>query len=578
MLHYKISCQDRAARYLNISLKLDFSSSQDIIQFQLPAWRPGRYELGNFAQNIRTWQAFDQNGRLLKSKKILKDLWQVEGNGAHSIMVKYEYYAGQLDAGSTFVDHEQIYINPVNCLLYLPERISEKISLKLDIPENYQIASGLNFNLHRYAEASDYHEIADSPIIASAILQHEVFAVGKYVFHLWMQGKCNPDWDRIKMDFWKFTNEQINTFGEFPANEYHFFFQILNNNFYHGVEHLNSTVIALGPGYKLMEKENYDQLLGVSSHELFHSWNIKSIRPAEMYPYDYCRENYSNLGYVAEGVTTYYGDLMLFRSQVFPWEQYAFEFDTFLIKYFNSSGYRFQSVAEASFDTWLDGYKPGTPDRKVNMYVKGMLVAFMLDISIRANTDNKFSLDEVMKNLYYNYAKNAKGYTENDYLAITNKISGVNHSVFFDSYIWGLEPIENGLTQALDYIGLQLHKLDALTAAEHYFGIRYKEDSNKKTVITQLAMDSPSRISGLSVNDEIIAVNGIQAENNFNDLIKYNLGLQINLLISRQKNILEISMEAQPGINFFPIYKINKLENALPEQINNFAAWSRNIF
>src|SRR3989304_7536298 len=104
---------------------------------------------------------------------------------------------------------------------------------------------------------------------------------------------------------------------DFPFETYHFFFQILPTKFYHGVEHLNSTVIALGPSYNLMKGDLYEDLLGVSSHELFHAWNIKNIRPKEMHPYDYTKENYSKLGYVCEGVTTYYGDLFLYRSGVY---------------------------------------------------------------------------------------------------------------------------------------------------------------------------------------------------------------------------------------------------------------------
>jgi predicted metalloprotease with PDZ domain len=181
------------------------------------------------------------------------------------------------------------------------------------------------------------------------------------------------------------------------------------------VEHTNSTVIALGPSYGVMNNKGYEDLLGVSSHELFHAWNIKTIRPVEMMPYDYSRENYSRLGYVAEGVTTYYGDVMLLRSGVFTEEQYLKTFNELLEKHFNNFGRLNLSVADSSFDTWLDGYKQGVPGRKASIYTEGALCAFMLDIIIRKNSNNKRSLDDLMRLLYEEFGKKQRGYSEGEY-------------------------------------------------------------------------------------------------------------------------------------------------------------------
>src|SRR6185436_8637769 len=145
------------------------------------------------------------------------------------------------------------------------------------------------------------------------------------IFHIWIQGECRPDFRLLENDFKKFTGKQIEMMGDFPSGDYHFLIQVLPYNFYHGVEHSASTVMAIGPGFELMTEKIYSELIGLASHELFHTWNVKAIRPVEMQPYDYTKENYSRLGYVYEGFTTYYGGLFLSRSGFFTLEKYLSE-------------------------------------------------------------------------------------------------------------------------------------------------------------------------------------------------------------------------------------------------------------
>jgi predicted metalloprotease with PDZ domain len=317
MMKYIISYTEPHHHYIDIEFIVEDVTSTTL-QFQLPSWRPGRYELGNFAKNVQKWVAFNQAGQPLKYTKISKDLWEVQTENATAIHIKYNYYAADLNAGSTFLDESVLYMNPVNCCIYVPGRIQEQCLVELQLPADYSIACGLNQEhvsdeLKRISTltAANFHELADSPFIASPSLKHSKIVVDNTDFHLWFQGECMPVWEKINRDFSIFIAEQINTMKSFPAECYHFLFHLLPYRMYHGVEHLNSTVIALGPSYSLMRNDLYIEFLGVSSHELFHAWNIKAIRPIEMQPYDYTKENYSRLGYVCEGITTYYGDFYI---------------------------------------------------------------------------------------------------------------------------------------------------------------------------------------------------------------------------------------------------------------------------
>ena len=571
MIRYLISSNNPNRHYINIEVRAKVNGNNSLV-FHLPSWRPGRYELANYAQNIQEWNAYNEKGEELQSAKLTKDSWEVNTIGAEEVIIRYNFYANQLDAGASYYDENQLYVNPVNCLLYLQERINEPCSLVLDIPNDYKIASALNFNNKREAITSDFHQF-----IASGELQHKEYTCEDYKFHIWIQGNAKPDWNRIINDFTRFSDSQIKIFGELPIKEYHFLFQLPNHRFYHGVEHLDSTVICLGPAYRLMEKDVYSEFLGVSSHELFHSWNIKSIRPVEMLPYDYSMENYTRLGYVAEGLTTYYGDLMLLRSKVFNFEEYAAEFCKVLQKHFHMFGKLYMNLAESSFDTWLDGYKPGVPDRKISMYFKGMIVAFMTDIALLRDTNNKSRLDDIMRNLYNQYAKAGKGYSEQDYLDIVSGISGRSYEQFFEQYIWGLEPLEEYLDECVSYIGCELSPVESNDICESVFGFRIKEE-NMKCVIVQIAPSSPADISLLSINDEIIAVNGMQCDkNSMNELLRFNMSGEISISFFRSKELMEVKL-SRGKERYFQSYSLVKKQNATELEQVSFNTWSGQTF
>ncbi len=572
MNHYTISCNNHQRHYIDIQARFS-TEGKDTIRLQLPAWRPGRYELANYAQNIQRWEAYSSIGEKLKYKKTTKDCWEITTQGASEVVIDYNYYANQLDAGASYYDAHQLYVNPVNCLLYNPEQINAQHTIQLEIPADFEIACGLEFNADRMATSPDYHLLADSPFIASPTLKHKTYVAGGYTFHVWMQGECRPDWPRLIEDFRKFSEVEISMFGELPVKEYHFIYQLPPVKFYHGVEHIGSTVIAMGPGFRLMTREIYTEFLGISSHELFHAWNIKSIRPKEMYPYDYAHENYTNLGYVAEGVTTYYGDLILLRSGVFSYESFAMEIAKFVQRQLHGSGKKYMSLAESSFDTWLDGYKPGVPDRKVSMYVKGMMVAFILDTEIMRHTSNEKNLDNVMYRLYHEFAKQGKGYSEEDYRQLIEETAGTSFEEFFQDYIWGLTPIDEPFARALKYVGLELKTHPALDAHERSFGFKIKEEGTRR-LISHIEIDSPADIAQLAVNDEILAINGYYADaGNIDDMMEYFEKGDVELTVFRSRRQIQVRLHLD-GKQYLSNYSVIKIGGVDEQVKSSFKSWS----
>ncbi|WP_138479926.1 M61 family metallopeptidase [Dyadobacter bucti] len=452
-MHYNISVSDPQARLLLLTYTIPGIDS-DYIEIQLPAWRPGRYEIQNFAKNIQFIDALSSTGEHLPLHKVTKDRWQVATAGQKEVQIKYAYYAAIQNAGSSYVDEELWYLNFINFCMYTEGRISEPYTIHLELPEGYRIACGLPVLDKNLLSARDFYQLVDSPLLASASLQKCEYYVANVQFNIWMHGNLRPNWKRIERDFRKFSREQIATMGDFPESEYHFLNLILPTAFYHGVEHQNSTMIVLGPDD---EGEGlYNDLLGVSSHELFHTWNVIKIRPKELLPYDFTKENYFQTCFVAEGCTTYYGDLFLKRAGVFAEAAYVKELQVYMKRHFEGSAHATQSLTESSFDLWLDGYEKGIPHRKVSVYHKGALVAMILDLYLRKKTDHGKSLDDVMRLLWERFGKPFIGYTLQDYINIVEEVAGEKLEWYWKECIYTSEPLEFRLNEALAFVGLQM--------------------------------------------------------------------------------------------------------------------------
>lgn len=571
MTTYYFRYKNPATQYIDIAVKVGVQGLASV-SVQLPAWRPGRYELGNFAKNIKGFTVENAEGQTLPFEKTTKDCWEVETEGATEITIKYSYYANQLNAGATWLDANQLYVNPVNCCVFVYGKENEPCRVELAVPKSYQLACGEKHTATHsdnattlVFETGDFDRLADTPFIASATMQHRQFDLWDYTFHLWFQGECRPGWEQILADFKAFATVQIETMGSMPVKEYHFYFQILPTPYHHGVEHLTSTVIALGPSYKLMEGAVYEDFLGVSSHELFHVWNIKTIRPAEMLPYDFTGENYFTTGFVAEGVTTYYGDVFLMRAKVFTPETYLNLLADNVKRHYHNFGRSTYSVAASGFDSWLDGYVPGAPHRKVSIYNEGALLAFMLDVQIRRHTGNEYSLDDVMRLLYNDFGLQERGYTAVDYKRLAEEVAHADFSHFFNHHVFGTAPYNDLLDASLNYLGLRLEIKPSNLANERVFG--FKTEGGK---VSAIAPNSPAEKAGLMLGDALVAVNNYTGS--FPDWLNYFAGETVSLTVNCAGVLKQLLL--QPCADeYYPTYTITKVADASPEQQAAFEAW-----
>lgn len=564
-MRYTIYHQKKAQNLIHVKLEVQSEGEETVLW--LPRWRPGRYILTDFVQYIRDIQIKDGNGNELSFQKNGISSWVVNTKSVSEIEVNYAFYVNLYDAGSSWITDEMLYVNPVNLLMYTESSMNNNVSLKLDHDPEMQEAINLPIENGVYV-AKDFHELVDTPFIVSyGLIRHE-FEVEGVHFRLFFEGNVNLDLAKIETDIVNYTKVQFEAMGSFPVDKYDYYFLIPPYDKYHGVEHQNSTVVAIGPDYKVMDPEVYNELMGVSSHELFHTWNVKLIRPIEMTPYDYQKENFNKLGYVTEGVTTYYGDLFLKRSGFFDVKGYFKELETTFKKHFENEGRFHKCVADASYDTWIDGYKVGIPHSKTNIYTEGSLTALMTDLSIRLNTNHEKSLDDVMVKLYNDFGKKGKGYSEEDYQRVVNELGGDLTQSIFENHIYGVKDFEPALTHLLSQFGVEMYAQPNSDLMIRNFGIQ--SNKTQKTLIDKLVPNSNAAKAGLLQDDVILSINGYQCANsNIQDLADQD---EVEIIVNRQSQIHAFVVpKFKKG--YYPERKLRMKNSISKTEESNLKSW-----
>ena len=444
--------------------------------FRLPTWIPGSYLIREFARNIVQARA-ECNGQPVPIRKTTKDTWTCAPcSGALTVVA--EIYAWDLSVRGAHFDRTHAFFNGTSLFLSPVGMEQRACTVDLVAPSSsvenefldWRVATSLPrdgaapYGFGRY-RASDYDELIDHPVEMGTFTLAS-FEAGGAQHDIAITGRHDCDMNRLTRDLKRICTTQIDFFGgaansRAPMDHYVFLVMALGDA-YGGLEHRASTSLVIGrdklPRAGLLEGEvsdEYIEFLGLVSHEYFHTWNVKRIKPAAFVPYDLTREAYTRQLWVFEGFTSYYDNLMLVRSGLISLDQYLALIGQDVTKVLRGSGRKKQSVAESSFDAWIKYYRQdeNSPNALVSYYVKGSLVAMLLDLHLR--TKSKTSLDDVMRELWRRYGMTATGVPENGVLEVSESLSGLDLDDFFASYIDGTEEIP--LTDALMSAGIALH-------------------------------------------------------------------------------------------------------------------------
>lgn len=460
-LHYHISGQ---TNFLDIQVTFHPTRIGTTV-FHLPIWRPGRYQAQYFAKNIAEVTA--SHGQI---RKLDVSSWTLLITDLAPVVLSYRYFADQPDAGGSVSTEELCYINFINCLIF-PHRGENRPCVveirvpslaapdtlpapdKLPAPDTLPGWSATHSKSGDYAfsfRSKNYRTLVDTPFIASKSLFSKIWYVDKIKFQAIGVGPTHHFSERLLEAYRKIARYQVGYMRGFPTKTYQFLHWICPKPFYHGVEHTSSTMMVLGPE----DRDAYEDLIGLASHELFHVWNVATIRPKQLLPYNYTATTIFDTGWVVEGITTYLGDWFLAAAGVISAEAYVHVLQGNLALHFDRDGEAKQSLVESSVDLWLDGYGQALPGKRVSIYFKGALVALALDLIIRRKYQHQKSLREVMLAMNESFGNLKKGYTREDFYAVAEAVYAGDLHDFWAKWVESAAPLMTDIQLLLADVGL----------------------------------------------------------------------------------------------------------------------------
>ncbi|MCP4122506.1 MAG: M61 family metallopeptidase [Bacteroidetes bacterium] len=568
-IKYKVSFPQPHDHLIHVEMTI--GNIDDIhIDLKLPVWTPGSYLVREYAQHLEAIDAFDDKGKKLHIRKRDKNTWLLPTAGRSSAVVKYRIYAYDLTVRTNFVDAEHATVIGAATFLYVDGQRDRPATIRFEPSKTWKdIATPmpLKGKSKWIRTASCYDEIVDSPI---QIGNHQTFdfKAGGKPHKLVVVGESNMDAPKLVKDLERICKEEVSIFGDIPCDEY--LFILLNTeNRYNGLEHLNSSLNQL-PRWDYHPKSKYQRSMGLLSHEYFHLWNVKRIRPVELDSFNYDAENYSRQLWVVEGVTSYYDDHVLLRSKVLDTKEYLAVVAKMLTGVTNTPGDDVQSLTDASYDAWLKYYRrnPNSANNQVSYYNKGAMIIQALNLLIMQKTKGQRSFDDVMRQLWKEYkADTENGYTEEHLQEVVEMVAGISMKKFFKRHIYGTAPVK--YAAYFKYAGLELVDKNK-SKKTVLLGMTTKWEDGRLTV-KGLNKYYGAYQSGLNVDDEIIAIDNYRVTKDYSRLYELKrIGDRIEVLINRQGVLMNVNVlltaNRQVDYDLVPVKRPGKLAKEIQKK------------
>ncbi|TDE17144.1 M61 family metallopeptidase [Dyadobacter psychrotolerans] len=459
-VRFTVSMDSTAAHTFHVTVKYK-PEAADSIFFKIPDWTPGYYQLMDYAGGVRNFSAKSEKGKKLAWHRAGKTGWTVGRKDARIVILDYDVVTTRKFVATSYLDDEHGYITPAGIFMYVSGKIDLPAEVTIRPNKAWQnVATGLDSAAGKkfVYTASNFDILYDSPILAGNLEELPRFYV-KGIPHRFIGYKLG-NFDKIKFmaDVQKIVEKSSALIGDLPYKHYTF---IAIGPGQGGIEHLNSTTISFS-GEQLSSR-GWDGMMGFIAHEYFHHYNVKRIRPVELGPFDYDRGSKTNMLWVSEGLTVYYEPIILKECGLLTTQQMLEKYRQQIFNIENKPGRLYQTLAQASAETWSDGPFGRTGDavnKTISYYQKGPVIGLLFDFAIRHETRNKKSLDDVMRALYNDFykAKN-RGFTEQELRQTFEKVAGKPLDELF-SYIYTTNVPD--YKKYFAYAGLQIETSAAL--------------------------------------------------------------------------------------------------------------------
>ncbi len=538
----------------------------------MPLWTPGSYLIREYARNIESIAAFDgETHEPLLIRKIDKNSWIVEGFRSETIRVVYALYCREMSVRTNWIDEEFALINGAATFLTRDDAMDvphiveiEPIALWPYIASSMPASDGSQgdeLSTCFTRRAGTFHELVDSPILLGDIAIHtfEVSEKKHFLAHLGNQ----PGWDlpRAVEDCQKIVAQQHGFWKDIPYPSYWFINIAAEGR--GGLEHDNNTVL-LTDRWTMAKPDSYLEWLGLVSHEFFHTWNVRRLRPRPLQEYDYQQEQYLEELWIAEGITSYFDDLFVLRAGLSTPEAYLGQLNKTINTVEDAPGKLVQSLRDSSWDTWIKHYRPdeNTQNSRISYYTKGAVVAFLLDAKLRELSGSQKSLDDVMRHLWNSYR--ATGYTLADFEHVVTSQVAWDWKPWFEEHIFRAEQLN--YQPAYDWLGLERVQGNSV---EVEIGCEFVSRDGR-WMVTKVIRDAPGSMSGLQVDDELIAVEGWRLpKDNWRDRLQQLKGQSLTCTVARRGQLKEVSVLPRKRTN----NTLRFTEHATYDQHVNRRSW-----
>ncbi|WP_024546695.1 M61 family metallopeptidase [Picosynechococcus sp. NKBG15041c] len=542
------------------------------LDLKMPVWTPGSYMVREYSRHLQDFRATTPTGTELPWRKVSKNHWQIETENIADIQVHYRVYANDLSVRTNHLDETHGYFNGAALFCFIPGYQDQACTLAVEPPH---IAWEVNTTLPLIEDqdncfwVENFDVLVDSPVEVGIHESHEFLCEGKP--HRWVVwGEGNFDAEKAIADTKKIIQTEAKIFGgELPYDEYMFLLH-LSGSGYGGLEHKESCSLNY-PRFGFKKPDQYNRFMQLVAHEFFHLWNVKRIRPKELETFDYETENYTPSLWFAEGVTSYYDLLIPLWAGIYDKAFFLESLGKDLSRYLLTPGRLVQPLAESSFDAWIKLYRREaySNNNQMSYYLKGALVALLLDLKIRDRHQNQKSLHDVLRILWEKFGKPEVGFTATQVEQIISYVAGEDLTAFFQTYLH--TTAELPLEAALADFGLQLKPIFEPQELP-YLGITVA-DQNNRTVIQSVNYDSPAHRAGIDPEDELLAIANYRttAEQLNGRLQNYQAGDTISITIFHQDQLktLAVTLAApQPSS-----YQVVKNPQATAEQLQNLEGW-----
>jgi predicted metalloprotease with PDZ domain len=572
-VHYSLRISNAAQHTADVSARFPASAKADPI-VQLPNWRTGRYEILPLANGLRFVKASTWDGKPVPLRKTDKATWQLDLPAGVPYEISYELYANELGLRTRHIDDSHAYLNASAVFVYSPEFRANPVDVKLSVPSAWQSRSGMDKGGCGHCfTAANYDVLTDAPIETGIHTYVQTRVDGRPI-ELAIWGEGNHDADAMLRDLAAMVKSTNSLFGTTPYQRYLFIVHATDAA-RGATEHMNSTVIQ-STRWSFAPRAEYLKFARTAAHEFFHTWNVKAYRPKEMVPYDYQKENHSNLLWISEGHTSYFENLIALDAGVQDEKEYLGDVSTTLDGYLHTPGRFAQSANESSFDEWIQPEGDRHQNASISIYPKGEMLGLTMDLTLRKESGGSAGLRDVHKRLWQNHRVDQGGYSEADVLAALQQVSGRSWQDFWTRYVIGTEelPVLALLKDAgIDWVP---DKKPEDGKPYYWTGLSVAAGSDAEfAVVKAVEKGSPAWTAGITAGDVLASINGFRVSAKSADARMQSFGgkeMAITLFRREQAQGLKLSAVQKPGAAM----KLQADSKATPAQLALRKAWLAN--